>query len=76
MTDAELDRRINDCITKYIEDNRIREAIGEAIGMLHNELQEDIEQKIGALKAEIEVLSSVVKNNRIELVRKGQRDVA
>jgi hypothetical protein len=54
VTDAELDRRINDCITKYIEDNRIREAIGEAIGMLHHELQEHVEQKLGESRAERE----------------------
>jgi hypothetical protein len=76
LTDAQILRLIGDRIAKSFRENTIisptqRQALGEAFALLRQEWLQDIDQKLGALKAEIET-----KNNRVELVRKGQRDVA
>jgi hypothetical protein len=74
LTDAQILRVVDDHIAKAFRENTVisptqRQALGEAFALLRQQWQQDIDQKLGALKAEIET-----KNNRVELVRKGQRD--
>lgn len=80
LTDAQILRVVDDRIAKAFRENTVisptqRQALGEAFALLRQEWLQDIDQKLGALRAEIEVLSNVVRSNNVELIRKGQKNV-
>ena len=75
LTDAQILRVVDDRIAKAFRENTVisptqRQALGEAFVLLRQQWQQDIDQKLGALRAEIEVLSGVVRSNNVELIRK------
>jgi hypothetical protein len=79
LTDAMLDRRINDRIAKFSAENSFSEVQSQALVYvicdLRSYTREYVEQKLGELRAEIEVLVGVVKNNNVELIKRS-KDVA
>jgi hypothetical protein len=80
LSDAQLDRRCDQRIAKYLDENPIftekqADTLGLIISELRQEWQEYVDQKVGELRAELEVLRSVVKSNNVDLIKRGQ-DVA
>jgi hypothetical protein len=51
------------------------EALGYVIAHLRIYTREYVDQKLGELRAEIEVLTGVMRNNNVESIRKGQKNV-
>ena len=61
-------------IAKFLDENLFtenqREALGYVIADLRQEWLQDIDQKLGELRAEVEVLRGVVKSNNVELIKR------
>jgi hypothetical protein len=50
--------------------------IGDALGQTRIDMRENFEKQLGELRAEIEILRSVVKAGNVELIKKGRVDAA
>jgi hypothetical protein len=77
---ADWNRWADSRIAKYLDEHQPfsetqNEILVEVIAELRGEWQQDIEQKLGELRAEIEVLRGVIKSQNVGVTR-SKRDVA
>jgi hypothetical protein len=66
------DRKIENALHNFLKDILVP-IVGDALGETRIDMRENFEKQLGELRSEIETLR---KGNNVELIRKGQRDVA